>query len=86
MLLTCIKIFAVRIFDVTLGTIRTMYLVKGKTYIPSIIAFFEVIAWYFIAREALTYDGNSIIIGMCYAGGYATGTYLGIIINKRFSH
>ena len=32
-----IKILSVRIIDVTLGTIRTIYTVKNKNYIASII-------------------------------------------------
>lgn len=77
MFLKCLEIFAARIVDVTLGTLRTCFFVKGKTLEPFIIAFFEVLIWFVVAREALNTEGNMFFIGISYAGGYATGTYLG---------
>jgi uncharacterized protein YebE (UPF0316 family) len=82
LILTCLKIFFARIIDVSLGTIRTILFVKGKTIEPFIIAFIEVMVWYFIAREALNINSNAIIIAISYAGGYATGTYIGSILSK----
>ena len=82
LLLTCLKIFAARIIDVSLGTIRTVFFVKGKTIEPFIIAFFEVLIWFAIAREALNASGNTIIIAVSYALGYATGTFIGSKLSK----
>ena len=81
---TCLKIFAARIIDVSLGTLRTVLVVKGKTIEPFIIAFIEVLIWFVIAREALNTNGNMILIGISYAGGYATGTLLGSKLSKYF--
>ena len=83
MLLECLKIFAARIIDVTLGTLRTVFFVKGKTIEPFIIAFFEVLIWYLIAKEALNTVGNTFYIAVSYAGGYATGTFIGSYLSKR---
>ena len=83
-LLTLLKIFAARIIDVPLGTVRTYFFVKGKIFLPFIIAFFEVLIWFIIAREALNIEGNKYIIGLFYAGGYATGTLIGSIISNNF--
>ena len=77
MLLLCIKIFFVRIIDVTLGTIRTMFTVKGKRLIASIFGFVEVFIWFIIVREALQTDEKSIFVAISYALGFATGTYIG---------
>ena len=76
-ILTCLKIFAARIIDVSLGTLRTSFVVKGKTIEPFIIAFFEVLIWFVVAREALNTEGNMFLIAISYAGGYATGTFIG---------
>ncbi len=83
MLLKCIQIFTARIVDVTLGTIRTVFFVKGKTIEPFIIAFFEVFIWYIVAREAINTDGNLWLIAIFYAGGYATGTYIGSKLSNK---
>ena len=42
-LFLCIKIFLVRIIDVTLGTLRTIITVKDKVFLASVIGFFEVL-------------------------------------------
>lgn len=84
MLKTCIGIFLARIFDVSLGTLRTVYSVKGKQIIASIIAFIEVLIWFVVAREALNTTINSIWVPISYAAGYATGTFIGTTISKKF--
>lgn len=76
------KIFFARIIDVSLGTFRTILTVKGKITYPSIIAFFEVIIWFYVAKEALLIDTNNILIPISYSLGYATGTLLGALISK----
>lgn len=78
----CIKIFLTRIIDVTLGTFRTILTVKDKVLISSIIGFFEVLIWFLIAKEALE-TNSSILIGVFYALGFASGTYIGGIISRK---
>lgn len=84
LLLLCLKIFFARILDVSMGTIRTVYSVRGKTIIAGIIAFFEVCIWFVIVREALNTELHSFWIMISYAGGYATGTTIGTYISKKF--
>ncbi len=84
MLLKCLEIFAARIVDVTLGTIRTVFFVKGKTIEPFIIAFFEVLVWYIVAREAINTQMNMWVVAIFYAAGYATGTYIGSKLSQIF--
>lgn len=78
-----IKIFSVRIIDVTLGTIRTIFTVKNKNLIASIIGFFEVLVWFIIAKEALDTSSNSIFIAVFYALGFSFGTFIGGIISNK---
>ena len=56
----CIKIFFARILDVSIGTVRTMIMVRGKMYITAILAFIEVFIWFLVAREALVTNINSV--------------------------
>ena len=83
MALLCIKIFFARILDVTLGTVRTVQAVKGRTFVAGLIAFFEVVIWFLIVREALQSEA-SIFVVIAYSGGYATGTMLGTLISQKF--
>ena len=82
LLILCIKIFVVRIIDVSLGTIRTVLTVKDKTLFASIIGFFEVLVWFIIVKDALSTTNNSILIALSYSLGFATGTYVGGILSK----
>lgn len=81
---TVVKIFFARIFDVSLGTYKTLLTVKGKTILPTILAFFEVLIWFFVAKEAILIDVDNILIPISYALGYATGSYIGSYLSKRF--
>lgn len=84
LLLLCIKIFLIRILDVSLGTMRTIITVKGKTKLASLIGFIEVFIWFMIVREALKTDSQSIFVALSYAGGYATGTLVGGFLSEKF--
>ena len=82
-LILCIKIFFVRILDVSLGTFRTIITIKGKALYASLIGFIEVFVWFLIVREALS-DVDSIWIAISYSLGFATGTYIGAILSNHF--
>lgn len=83
LLLLCIKIFCVRIMDVSLGTMRTIVTVKGKKHIASLIGFVEVFIWFVIVKEALNVESTSLWIAFSYAGGYASGTFIGGFLSER---
>ena len=80
----CIKIFFVRIIDVSLGTIRTLFTVKGKNLVASTIGFLEILVWFLIVKEALNTEYESIFIAISYALGFAPGTYIGGIVSDFF--
>ena len=82
LLLLCLKIFFARILDVSLGVIRTMELVKNNTMKAVIIAFFEVLIWFLVAREALGSEDFNLLIAIFYALGYSCGTLIGSYLSK----
>lgn len=84
LLILCIKIFLVRVFDVSLGTVRTIVTVKGKTTIAAITGFIEVLIWFLVVKEALNTNETSIFIALSYAGGYATGTIIGGMLSDKY--
>jgi len=78
----CLKIFFARILDVSLGTVRTIFTVKGKSLISALIGFIEVLVWFLVAREALS-NGVNIFIAISYSLGYSIGIYIGSILSKK---
>lgn len=83
-LLSCLEVFFGRLLDVSIGSVRTIYLVKGKNLIACILAFIEILIWFFVARQILTDKEINLLIITSYALGYAIGTYVGGIVNKYF--
>ncbi len=83
-LITCLKIFSFRILDVTLSTVRMVLTVKEKALTSAMVGFVEVFIWYSIVREALTSTGPFLPTAIAYAGGFATGTFVGGKVAKKF--
>lgn len=77
-------IFFGRIFDVTLGTLRIIFVSKGEKLKAPIIGFFEVFIWVVIISQILS-RANDMVAYLSYAGGYAAGNYVGILIEKRIA-
>jgi len=77
-------IFFARICDVTLGTLRIIFISKGKKTLAPFVAFFEVFIWIIVISELLSH-ANNFISYVCYAGGYATGSYVGMYVEERLA-
>ena len=84
LLFLCIKIFLVRILDVSMGTVRTIITVKGRRTLASLVGFIEVFIWFLIVREALNTDEISLWVAISYSLGFATGTYIGGLLSDIF--
>ncbi|MDR3226334.1 MAG: DUF2179 domain-containing protein [Prevotellaceae bacterium] len=79
-----IMIFLARICDVTLGTLRVIFVARGQKYIAPILGFFEVFIWVVVISELLN-SANNIICYAAYAGGYATGNFVGMLVEERIA-
>lgn len=84
MLFVCIEIFLARIIDVSISTFRMMIMVRKKSIFTPILAFCEVFIWFIAARKALNTNIDSILIPIFYSLGYATGTYIGGCLSRKF--
>lgn len=84
LLLICLKIFFVRIIDVSLATTRTIVMVKEKSLLASLIGFVEVFIWFMIVKEALNFEGGGIFVGISYSLGFAIGTFIGSFLSNKF--
>ena len=80
----CVKIFFARIADVSLGTLRTIMVVKGKNIFAAMVGFIEATIWFLVVKDALSSGFNSPWIIISYAGGFASGTAIGGFISSKF--
>jgi len=79
-----LMIFFARIIDVTLGTLRIVMVSKGQKRIAPFLGFFEVLIW-LIAIGRIMQNLDSWICYIAYAGGYATGNYVGMLIEEKLA-
>jgi uncharacterized protein YebE (UPF0316 family) len=77
-------IFFARICDVSMETIRVIYISRGIKYLAPIIAFFEIVIW-LLAMEVVMKDLSNIANFIAFALGFAMGTYVGLVIEERLS-
>lgn len=81
-ILNFLYIYFGRMADVSLGSLRIIFLGKGKSTVTFFIAFIEVTIWFFVAKDVLS--GGQWYNVFPYALGYASGTFVGIKINEKF--
>lgn len=79
-----ILIFLSRLTDVTLATLRNIFIHKGFRKIVPIIGFFEVLIWLIAMKQVLGHVDNFAAY-LAWAGGFATGTYVGMRIEERLA-
>lgn len=77
-------IFFARICDVSLGTLRVIFIAKGFWNIAPFIGFFEVIIWLLAIGQVMQNIGN-VASYIAYGGGFAAGTFIGMRVEERLS-
>ena len=76
-----VLIFIARMCDVTLATLRSIFVSKGFKKIVPFVGFFEVLIWLLAARQVLSSLTNPACF-FAWAGGFALGTYIGMRIDE----
>ncbi len=79
-----IMIFLMRITDVSIGTIRIIFVTRGNRLVAPILGFFEVLVWIIAISNIIQHLDNWICY-VAYAGGFATGNYVGMLIEERLA-
>lgn len=79
-----ILIFLARVADVTLGTLRIIFVSRGKRKVAPLLGFFEVLIW-IVAIGQLVQNLGSATSYLGYAAGFAAGNYVGMLIEDRLA-
>jgi uncharacterized protein YebE (UPF0316 family) len=77
-------IFIARVADVSLGTVRVIFIARGLKYFAPVVGFFEIIIWLLAIGQIMQNLSNPLCY-IAYAGGFATGNYIGIWIAEKLS-
>lgn len=77
-------IFALRIVDVSLATVRMLLSVRGYKRLVPLIGFFEVLVWITAVGQAVKFlDSPLHLLG--YASGFAAGAAVGLWIEEKLA-
>lgn len=79
-----VLIFCLRICDMTLDTLRIIFMTKGFRRLAPIIGFFEILIW-IIAITRIMKNLDNWLGYVAYAGGFATGNYVGMLVDEKLA-
>jgi len=77
-------VFLARLTDVTLGTIRIIFVARGRKYLAPLLGFVEVFIWITVVSQIVG-GAQNIVAYLAYAAGFAVGNYVGMIVEERLA-
>lgn len=80
-ILTMMYIFFARVMDVSIGTVRIILISRGYRYIAPLLGFIEILIWLAAISTALK-NLNNFLSYIIYAAGFATGNYVGMLLEE----
>lgn len=78
-------IFLARITDVSINTVRIIYVLGGRRYIATLLGFFESFVWLMAIQQIFAHLDNWVCY-VAYPAGFATGIFVGMIIEERIAY
>ena len=84
-LLLPLLIFLARIADVSINTIRIIYVLGGRRLTATLLGFFESFIWLMAIRQIFEHLDNWVCY-IAYPAGFASGIFVGMIIEERIAY
>ncbi len=76
--------FLPRVTDVSLGTLRIIFISRGKRNLAPLLGFVEVFIWITVVSQIVSHAHN-IMAYLAYAAGFAAGAFVGMYIEGRLA-
>lgn len=77
-------IFFARILDVSIGTLRIIFVSKGLKYYAALLGFFESLIWLLAVAQVMQ-NLNSWQTYVAFAFGFAAGNYVGVVLEEKIA-
>lgn len=71
--------------EVSMGTLRGILVNKGYRTYGTILSFFEIILWVFVASQVINGINEAPIKGIVYSAGFALGVFFGSCLESRIA-
>lgn len=78
-------IFLAKIIEVSIGTLRSILIVKGYRKTAVLLSLVEISIWVFVASRVITGLTESPYKGIAYALGFAAGVWCGSILEEKLA-
>ena len=78
-------IFLARVADVTVATVKLMFVVNNARRMAAILGFIEAFIT-IVALSRIIQDAGNMLAFFMYAAGFATGTYAGMWIEEKMAY
>ena len=77
-------VFLARILDVSIGTLRIIFVARGLKYFAAILGFFESLIWLLAVTQVMQ-NLTSWQTYIAFALGFAAGNYVGVVLEERIA-
>lgn len=78
-------IFLARILDVSINTVRIIYVLGGRKLTSTLLGFFESFIWLMAIRQIFEHLDNWMCY-VAYPAGFAAGIFVGMIIEEKIAY
>jgi len=78
-------IFVARILDVSINTVRIIYVLGGRRLTSTLLGFFEAFIWLMAIRQIFEHLDNWMCY-VAYPAGFAAGIFVGMIIEEKIAY
>src|SRR5204863_3968288 len=82
--LLALAIFLAEMCVVTLGTLRIIFVARGRKYLAPLLGFFEILTWLFAIGQVMQ-NLNDPFCFFAFALGFTVGNFLGIVVETRLA-
>lgn len=83
-MLTPLLIFLARMIDVSMGTVRILFISRNLRGWATLIGFLEILVW-LVAISQIMQNLNHWFNYIAYAGGFAMGNFVGMTIESKLA-
>lgn len=78
-------IFFARILDVSINTVRIIYVLGGRKFTSTMLGFFEAFIWLMAIRQIFENLDNWMCY-VAYPAGFAAGIFVGMLIEEKIAY
>ena len=83
--LTCLAVFAAKVIEIGISSVKTTCMVKGERKLATALAFIECLIWGFVVSSVITSLSSNVWLLLSYCIGYATGLFVGSVVESKIA-